>query len=82
MPDDSLIHRQESWCCHGKPDDDCRKCDVETKRMMTLDEWVEKNAEDLARDIDTHLSVWDVEDASGLRRLIMISVRNWDELSR
>ena len=44
---------------------------------MTLDEWVEKNAEDLRVDIEAHMYCGSHDN---LIRLIMISVRQWYEL--
>lgn len=49
--------------------------------VPSLDEWVEKNAADLQRDVEIHCKVWECEDQPGLVRMIMISVRNWAELS-
>lgn len=51
---------------------------------MTLDEWVEKNAEDLDKDIQAHLTelCGDFEEAEAAHRCIMISVRQWAEGSK
>lgn len=49
------------------------------KDAPTLDEWVEKNALNLANQLLTHLEVYDVADPGDPLRLLMISVRNWNE---
>lgn len=48
---------------------------------MTLDEWVDKNAADLATEIDTHISMTnlDEEEVRFLNRMIFISIRQWTE---
>lgn len=47
---------------------------------LTLDEWTERYAKPLKRDLETHVKVWEVDDAETLVRLCLISVRNWAEL--
>lgn len=52
---------------------------------MTTNEWVEQNAEDLRSDIATHIEVMTGlagEENDRLVRLIMISVRQWDNFRR
>jgi transposase-like protein len=51
---------------------------------MPLSEWVEEKADDLCKDIETHVDVYtrdylDTEDQDSLVRLIMMSVRNWTD---
>ena len=50
---------------------------------LTTDEWVAENALGLAAEIACHLKVMafelDDEDRTSLLRLVMISIRQWDE---